>query len=301
MYKLSTAPSIRPVSPKEVERDFLPINNFPGQRDLNPSKSRTYADGMADGSFRMPPIDIATGPNGVKYLMNGQHTCHAIITHGKPVKCIVSHYACETEEDLWRLFATFDVHATRTQGQIFKAARPFLDNENLHTLPLRILSACGSALAIIGDKGKPNFNEHSALNKTRKIEVVNDHADEVLWVDRFINNNTNHLMRVGVIAAMIATRRANKELADSFWRVVSDGIGITSKDSPAWRLREKLIHSEWASRNTRNGHFVAYSICITWWNCLVTGEKRNGVKVQAMKEAPAVLAPSKKQEFKLAA
>jgi len=77
MYKLSTAPSIRFVTPKEAEHDFLAINNFPGQRDKNPSKSRSYADGMSDGSFRCAPIDIATGPNGVKYLMNGQHTCDA--------------------------------------------------------------------------------------------------------------------------------------------------------------------------------------------------------------------------------
>jgi hypothetical protein len=301
MYRLSNAPCIRPVTPKESENDFLSINNFPGQRDLNPAKARAYADGLNDGSFRCAPIDIATGPNGVKYLMNGQHTCTAIVIHGKPVKCIVSHYICETEDDLWRLFATFDVHATRTQGQIFKGARPFLKDERLHGLPLRVLAACGSALAIIGDKGKPNFNKHSALSKTPKVEAVNTHSDEVIWVNAFLNRSTDHMLRVGVIAAMIATRRANKELAFSFWKLVADGIGVTSKDSPAYKLREKLIHSGWTANNTRNNHFVTYSICVTWWNCYVTGEKRNGVKVQAMKEAPVVLAPTKKQELKLAA
>jgi len=220
--------------------------------------------------------------------------------HGKPVKCIVSHYTCDSEDDLWHLFATFDVHATRTQGQIFKGARPFLKDDRLHAMPLRILSACGSALAIIGDKGKPNFNRHSSISKTPKVEAVNDNSDAVLWVNGLINKNTQHLSRVGVIAAMIATRRANKEMADSFWKVVADGIGVTSKDSQAWRLREKLLHSG-ASLNSRHGHFIAYSICVSWWNSFVAGEKRNSVKIQVLKEAPAVLSPSKKQELKLAA
>src|SRR5690349_8632973 len=110
MYKLTNPPSVRKVTPKEVDEDFLPYNTFPGQRDLSGLKVRRYADGMEEGSMRPVDIAIATGPNGAKFLMNGQHVCHGIKIFGKPYNAIVSYYKCETEEDLWKLFATFDVH-----------------------------------------------------------------------------------------------------------------------------------------------------------------------------------------------
>jgi len=285
MYKQTNQPSIREVTPREAEEKFLSINNFPGQRPHKVSKSRLYADWMNDGRMRIAPIDIATGPNGVKYLMNGQHTCYAIVMHGKPFKCIVTHYHCETESDFYKLFATFDVHATRTQGQIIRGARGFLKDEALRTLPLRVLSSCGSALVIIGEKEKPFFGLHSISDKTIKVTAIDEHPDEVAWVASFSEHD--HLLKVGVVAAMIATYRKSKSAASEFWRLVGDGVGIKSKDHPCYKLRETLTRNM-AANNSRNVHFVAYSTCIAWWNAFATGKNRSSVKVASMSEPPAV-------------
>lgn len=288
MYKLSTSIITRDVSPREVNEKFLPINNFPGQRPLNLKKVKLYAIGMESGSMRPVSIDVATGPNGIKYLMNGQHVCTAIVDFGKPFKASVSYWTCDTEDDLWKLFATFDTHASRTQSQIIKGARPFLKDPELHEMPIRLLSACGTALDIIKTP-KPIFTK-SLGDKSEKVSLIDSHSDEVLWINRFKEHD--HLTKVGIIAAMIATARKNTARAVEFWELVATGVSIPTEKHPAYRLREKL--KEGAKRPSGSAqHFELYCTCICWWNSFITGESRRSVKISSITEPPEVIASRK--------
>jgi len=282
MFKLTNQIQVRNVTPEEA-RELLAINNFPGQRRLHPLKARHYADLMHSRRMRPVEFSIMTLPCGSKYLANGQHCAQAIILHGKPFPATVSHWKCETNEDAWHLFASFDVHGTRTEQHIMCAARGFF-NEGLQEMPLRTLQCCGSALHILGDGDSPRFSGQPT-HKERKPELVIENEDAVIWVHQF--SDERHLMKVPVVAAMIATWRANAEEAQSFWWALKTGDNIRGSTRT---LRDQLLKNEVGGSATGGGPDRAkaiYSVCVAFWNTFMRGEERRSVKLATMKEVPA--------------
>mgnify|MGYP003344288628 CR=1 FL=1 len=283
MYKLTQQTQSRKISPKEAEY-FLSLNNFPGQRSLNPLKVKKYCDIAIQGGFRPFNVSIATAPNGRKYMVNGQHCCSMVSITGRECNATIDYYRCDTDRDLWMLFASFDVHATRTQSQIIKGARGLLSNEKMRELPLRHLSTCGTALSLMrGEVLTPG----AQCDKSEKVKLVDENPDFVLWSSIF--HETPFLATVGVTTAMIATYRASKTGADKFWTMVKDGIGFISKQDPAFKLREDLRSRHLANLKPSKRYLVEYAISVSWWNSHRKGESRNSVKVGAMKELPKAI------------
>lgn len=281
MYKLTSQIQSRTVTPDEA-RHFLAINNFEGQRAMNPLKARYYADLIRDRLMRPPNIATAILNDGQKVLMNGQHCCQAIIISGKPFPCTIEHYKCDTAEDAWLLFASFDVHATRTEGHIMKAARG-LFNDNLKSIPLRTLQSAGSALFILGEGDNPRFTGQPS-NKAIKPKLVSENEDIVNWLSQF--SDENYLVKVPVFCAMIATYRANQDAAKEFWGGIKDGdnlYGLTRS------FRDLLMGNQLGINNCGGGHNrsrAIYIACICYWNSWMAGETRKQVKIAAMKDLP---------------
>lgn len=285
MYKLSQQVAARKITPKEAEQ-FLALNNFPGQRALQEAKAKRYGELLTAGRLRPVEIAFATCPDGNRYLMNGQHVCQGCVWSGREMHAKLEYYKCETWTDAWQLFATFDVHASRTQNQIFNAARGLFGNEELRSVPIRVLSACGAALVSLNN-GKVDFRRiHKTADKTSKPQLVEEHAKDVLWIQTFAD--APFMMRVGCVTAMIATHRKNAEKAEIFWRKVQSGLGFKSKTEPEKRIRDFLQSPTVGQMNSRSHHEAVYATCICWWNSFVTGESRHSVKIAAMSEMPAV-------------
>ena len=288
MYKLTQAPQIKKISPREAEEWLLKFNNFEGQRPMNQHKSRRYADMMAARTMRPISIAFMTLPDGSKSLGNGQHGLQAICILGKEFTAIIEDYKCESRNDAWHLFATFDVHATRSEGQVMKAARGLFDKPELNGLPLRFLTLCGSALYILGDGDNPQFHASTPV-KTVKPELVERHSDEVAWASLFLD--ASHLARVHVVAAMLSTYRANQEHAWRFWGKVKSGENVNGNIR---RFRDTLIQNilptqdnelKKASQYKRNKYW--YSLCIAWWNSYMSGEERLCVRLGLMTNTPS--------------
>lgn len=286
MYKLTHPPKPCKVAPKDCE-GFLLLNNFPGQRALNEAKAKRYSELLIQGKLRPVDIAFATCPDGNRYLMNGQHVSQGCVWANKEMNAVLSYYKCETWSDAWQLMATFDVHASRTQGQIFNAARGLFKNEGLRDVPLRVLSSCGTALACMSN-GSVSFHRHSkTADKTTKPLLVEQHATDVLWVARFADSNA--MMRVGCVAAMIGTHRKNPAKADEFWSKIHDGLGFKSKTEPQKKVFDYLSRTTGnAQNNSRTHHDAVYATCVAWWNAFITGEDRTIVKVGAMGELPKI-------------
>jgi hypothetical protein len=285
MYRLTQQPSARKVTPRECE-EFLAINNFPGQRQINPVKARRYGELLMAGRLRPVDIAIATLPDGTKVLVNGQHVCTGCVQTGLPMNAVLSYYKCEELRDAWELFASFDVHASRTQSQIFKAARGLFSNEELREVPLRVLQTAGSALAALLTP-VPNFLP--SVEKSAKVALTEDHADEVLWLASF-DTEADHMIRVGCYAAMVATRRRDAADAEKFWRKVQSGVGFKSLTDPERKVNHFLQkNSKWTAPNSRTMHFAVYVTCIAWWNTWRRGESRTSVKIKSMKVMPEIV------------
>jgi hypothetical protein len=281
MYKKIAQTTTRLISPEEAKK-LMAYNNFPGQRPLSALKARGYADQMNDGSFREFHVALMTMPSGQKYLANGQHCLQAVIVNDKAYEATVAHYKCETDADAYKLFASFDVHPTRTERTIMRAARGLFSNTNLRELPLRFLSNCGSALFALESKSSPKFTGKPS-NKAEKADLVQRHVGEVMWASLY--GVYEHLEKVAILAAMVATHRANKQASDDFWQLVAEGgvPGLTH------RFRDRLLRNEIGRNNCGGGHNrskLIYSECIAYWNSWMKGEDRR--KTKAMKDIPKV-------------
>ena len=289
MYKLSSKIVTRKVTAKECA-SFLDYNNFPGQRALSEGKARRYSDLLISGLLRPVEIAFATCPDGNRYLMNGQHVCQGCVWANREMDATITYYKCETWTDAWKLFATFDVHAARTQGQIFGAARGLFTNESLRDVPIRVLQSCGSALACLTKDSAEFSRGQKTADKITKPQLVEDNPKDVLWVSTF--SDASHLMKVGCVAAMIATHRKSPTKAEEFWRKIQTGLEFKSKTEPEKRLYDFLNNGNASSKthtNSKTHHGIMFATCVSWWNSWVKGEKRISVKVAAMQEMPKVL------------
>lgn len=285
MYAESRQPVFKIVTPKDAEA-FLAINNFPGQRAYKPLKGKQIADNMDAGTHRRVEIAVAkVRESGVEYLMNGQHTSNAILIYGKPYPGVVSYYSCDTMEDAWRLFATFDVHASRTEQQFMKARRGIFSDERLHAVSLRVLQCCGSALYALGAGTDPDFGNGTAKSKTEKADLVERHAEDVVFVASF--DKHDGLIAVPIVTAIIATARKNKERASEFWNSVATGEMLKASD-PRMRLHDAISGTGFNAFRGRDRNKALYSICVSFWNSWRSGETRKCVKLQAMKSLPKV-------------
>jgi len=293
MFKKTNAPQFRSIDVEEA-KSLLASNNFEGQRKLNLEKVKQYSELMKSGKMRDVDIAIATDRNSIKWLMNGQHVLSAIVLSGRPHPSIIQHYKCNTDDDLWKLFATFDVHQSRTDPQIMRGARGRFKNTLLRETPLSILHICGTGLFALSYGERPRFTR--SVSKTQKPELVEKHSNEVLWVaninPRQTTETTGRFMeRVGVVTAMIATYRANQEKATEFWTVVRDNE-MLRKDDPRRKLHDALLITAGSPKNTyghgTGSHIAIYSACVLWWNTWISGDKRTMIKLRAMKEIPLV-------------
>jgi len=289
MYTLTTNIQERMISTAEAST-FLEINTFEGQRQLCGIKVNRYCAMMKTGEMR--PIEIAVAKleyeNGRNVLMNGQHTLNAIIKNGAPHRATIQYWKCSTPQDAYKLFGSFDVHGTRTQTQIMKAAKPRLADERLHAVPTRVLNVCGSALAFLGGGMAPVFNSQSSGSKTRKPDLCDMHGDDVMFVARFAGSA--RLMFTGVVTAMISTHRADPIGAMEFWSRVDDGIGMQSRSDPRYALREYLNDEsprKYTGGQARN-HELYYT-CVMFWNSFVKGESRTRVNLSSISQSRKVV------------
>lgn len=276
----------RLVTPEESLTKIIPLNVFEGQRKLSKSLYMLYAKEMEAGRMRSVNIAFAILPDASKVLVNGQHVAYGIVEFGQPHMADIEYYQCETMDDVWILFTTFDTQKTRTQTDCMKAARGLLKDERLREIGLDVLTVCGSALAILegGRTTNSRFQHHMGrVAKQYKPALVEKFPREVLFVNRF--SERRHIMRVGVVTAVIATWRTSPNRADIFWPKISEGLGLDSPDDPCYKLRESLLGE---SRNLTTPNKTYYCMCVMWWNSWVTGDKRVQAKAQFIKTPPRI-------------
>lgn len=291
MYQKQSQTQLRKIDPSDAER-FLSYNTFEGQRKLNQRKVNNYVELMRSGAMRDIDISIATTPDGKRHLMNGQHVCNAVVAYGRPYNARIDYYRCSDYTDLWHLFGTYDVHQSRTDQQIIRGARGLFENELLRDVPLAILHLCSTALFALSLGSKPQFGRTPPA-KTDKAELLEKYCEEVLWVHsikpRLSSESTGRFMeRVGVITAMIATRRANIGKANSFWISVRD-TEMMLKTDPRKKLHDRLLISGGHNACGDSNHVKLYTICVCYWNSWISGKERKIIQLNSMKELPQVL------------
>lgn len=278
------------IGPRKAE-ELLRCNTFDGQRPLNKLWVQYLANEINVGRFVKGHVALAKNcKSDEQMIMNGQHQLHACLLSGKVITVTLDFYRYETNDDLWHLYGSFDVHKGRTERHIIKGGRGLLKSEELHTVPIATLVACGGALVWLGGGTKAAITA-KAMNKCTKMELVEKYAKDVVWINDMCRNHPKgRCPAMAIVAAMIATHRTNEDKADEFWPRVIGGHDLV-RNSPEWRLHG-VINAGVSGANVvsgKNKNWRMYALCISWWNSFITEDGRSSVKVESMKSLPEVM------------
>ncbi len=284
MFKLERSRTEK-VSPKRAQEILAHENTFEGQRSLR--QPHAVALSVAIKSGTMAKGNIAFGQNGEsRVVVNGQHTLQGIVFSDTSLTCTIDEYQCDTNEDFWMLYASFDVGKNRSDADVMRAARCRFESGSLQIVPLRTLSACATALSFLRDGIEPDFTMKT-LAKAEKPTIVQQYESDILFVGS-LYEGLNSDPTVPLATPIIATGRANKKRATDFWTRVLGGFDLV-KGSPEWNLHRSLFADQTTAikvglkGNGRIRITSTWNLCVGWWNSFITGDARRSVKLAGIK------------------
>lgn len=269
MFKIESR-ELSTISPKEAA-ELLKWNTYVSQRGLRQSHVITLASAIEKGEFHTGEVVIAVS-DGKAYLLNGQHQLNAVLLTGMPIKALLVRASCPTKEDLSRLFAQFDVNATRSIKDIVGAE---IDSMDVNW-GYRTASLLATAIHYLQNK--------KAISKYEKATAIRRFVKEGSFIDQFISNDTALLKRGPAVAAMITTFWKDEKGAHEFWSGVAFGEMLEKNDARL-KLRTYLIGSGLGASGSRR---EMYAKCITAWNAWRKGAS-TALKYHADKSAPVAI------------
>lgn len=275
------------LTPERAQK-FIAINTHPGQRSLSRAVVTELATKIEDGRFHEGLVAIMH--NGDDSLMNGQHQCHAVIQAGRSVHARLHEYWAEkgdTATDVARVFAQYNVDKGRTRGDI---GWIYASQIGMAEWPRKCVSLCNTALGWIATGYTPIIK----ISKDDNASLLKPHIKECEFVYRLLWNvkgqESRHLLRSPVIAAVMLTHRKHHDDAELFWTSVRDG-DMLKKDEPAAKLRTVLLRSKVSlgrgagQRGEQLSQFAMCAKCIHAWNAYRT-KGATDLKVYADKPMP---------------
>jgi hypothetical protein len=230
-YELVGTPKTEKVT-QALAIKFRDMDPVPNDRKFNQRRLEAYRKMLAAGLFR--PVQWATAfcnETAGTYRANGKHTSTLLAEYEEspqPMYAVIEHYHCDRLEDLAKLYATFDSRAqVRTTNDINRAFAA-IDPDLAH-LPSKFVNLCVTAVAY-SSLGERYANTPAA----ERAEVLLDDYVKLFveWSHEVLgsrNENTRHIWRASVLAAMYATFQKSRKASHEFWLAVRDGTGQTPK------------------------------------------------------------------------
>jgi hypothetical protein len=130
----------------QAARAIVTNELYERQRQLDQAVVREYALAMLNGEFRQGTIISFCVYRGKRYLVNGQHTLHAIMLAGHPLELGIEEIAVETLEERATWFAKYDRLKLRSLKQIYEA-HVMHETLNFNKSQMVCLGACLPLLA----------------------------------------------------------------------------------------------------------------------------------------------------------
>lgn len=211
-------------------------HNYDAQRKQDDAWARELAENMVTAVG----IDIAIGPGGKAFVLNGQHTLWAIYLRQRTTTASISIYQCRDEQAMSDLYAIFDSNKIRTSRQVIHAAQ----NSNALTYegPVNRLvkwSQCAHIAENSFTRKNMGKRGNSAKVEIAKREDVQAFAK---WMDSHVSE-AHHLKLVpqAVGATFFAMYVSDLPNAERFACGYFRGVGL-EEGSPVLSMRNKMIN-----------------------------------------------------------
>jgi len=189
-------------------------------------------------------------------LLNGQHRLMACIKSGAPFETIV---VFGIDDDAFRFM---DIGVSRSAGHIF--AIEDVPNYNFAASIARLLF--GYLASSTWEGRAPDVENDTLLNFYYQHQRI---QDSVTFA-RKLNSERLMALRWAGFCHYVCAAKSRAE-ADKFFEQIATGVGFTSKNSPAYKLRAKLLANSRSSSERLSENTVgAYTIKA--WNAHRRGE-----------------------------
>ncbi len=268
----------------EKATEYIDLPVFSGERVVTDSNVAKLRNAMVTRTFNWSNVILASAwLNGVRYKLNGQHTCWArmfVKGHVPAVREVI--YRCKTEQQLRLLYATFDAGLGRPIGHLLL----------IHLLANPLLAALRrDTLRSLGSATRPWLYE--AHNPSRAVSVVelatiilDKHVDLFCEVDDFFSGYTSDdarlVRRQPIYSALLETFHANTATGDDFWGPVVTGANLDYGDARL-TLRNYLMEHALGTKRAGAARGVVgqedmYRCAVWAWNCWREGRKITKLK-----------------------
>lgn len=282
-WQLKAAPKTHRVT-RKLAREFAEMDPAPHDRPLSERRLQVYQRLFGQGGFRPCTWARAScAETGGLYRVNGKHTS-TLLAGVDPLPeyyVTVEDYACDTLEDVAKLYATFDSKMqSRTVSDInlsFAATVP-----ELAPLPARVINLAVAGMGYHLWEGSVSRHHQPA----ERAELLLEYPEFLVWLADVLaagaeaegRRNSRHLMRQPVVAAMFATWQKAGGPASEFWLAVRDETG------PAPTLPDRKLARYLLTVGVDSGGGARYRVrradsrefyvkCIHAWNAWRKGEK----------------------------
>jgi len=277
-YKVISKGPVKLNEKKAEEYIALPI--FRGEREAVESHVQHLKDEMQRGNFNELLVILSTAElDGVTYKINGQHTCWAVvfmqgIKPGFFINVTEVKYKVETAEELRMLYATYDRLLGRTDAHIVKIH--VVDTPEVFGIKSRTVSRLvpGFKFWLFEQE-----RERDRYSPEQIAALIKQHSTLYKQVGLCYENHDQAMIRrAAVVGAMFATFNKIPSKAVEFWKPVFDGLELSNKEDPRYKLRDLLLNS-----SVRAGSDKArlidtesmYRCCISAWNKWRAGKLAN--------------------------
>jgi hypothetical protein len=262
----------------ELAEHFREECLYPRQRNLSVANIARLAYILRKGQWLpFSPITIVSLPDGREWLINGNHTCEAVMRTGIPASVTLIIIDCASEDLAHGYYAAYDRQKPRTVADHRRAVG---DDD----LPLAryLFQAAGFILG--GFEARQSPEVQSLLARST---LANDYAKEAEALaealSRGVSENTRIIKRVPVLAMALSTIRYQREAGKKFWSDVAHDRGDVDTPSRAM-IRQLRGFQKVTSRTWRE----QAKVVLLYWNAHMAGETRMHVQ------------PAKAKTFKLA-
>lgn len=262
--------------------------SYERQRPLNEFTVKIYRDALKEGTFtKGSQMHIAYTPDGVGYLINGQHRLWAIIESQVPLQVSLLESQVDTIEEVNALYYREDANQRRTITDSIRATA-LSSNTGLSAAYLRKVA---SAVKLIEITNFRTFGaSRSIVSPDRALKLLEPwietaHTYKDL-VDAMRPCDRNRMTTSPIMSVAMAILRDCPEKGYEFWAGVALDDGLKRNDP-----RKTLLDFIWKADSNKgksrlNATYIARAVA-NCWNAFYGNEQLPVVTVpQPQLEAP---------------
>lgn len=260
---------------KPLAFEFLELDTFPGERQVNERHVQALFNQWAAGRFIWEHVIISTAKWAKNvYRINGQHTCWMRVNVPRDIKPEVRliEYEVPDEEHLRALYCVFDRAKSRTPQHIIKASLVGT------TTAAELWPSTLGTMAAGFKMWQWQKDDERLVEASDIVTLVEGPFNNlfrvvgVAWQELY--DQWSPIRRAAVIGAMFATFEVSAKASLEFWHGVGTGLNLPDKSDARYQLRRWLdTHTQSFKAQKPVSNEETYRVCINAWNRWRKGDK----------------------------